>query len=70
MSRSPTTFKQSDVTRALKATLAAGLQVMRIEIDKDRIIVIPGTASDQVLGPAGGVDDLDRELDEFKSRRP
>ena len=70
MARAPTTFRQSDVTRALKATLAAGLRVRRIEIDKDRIIVIPGTVGDQVGEPVGDADDLDRELDEFKNRHP
>lgn len=66
MARAPALFRQLDVTRALRATLAAGLQVQRIEIDKDRIIVIPGNAGDQ----AGGVDDLDRELEEFKRLHP
>ena len=40
MSRGAYTFKQRDVTRALKATLAAGLKVARIEIDKEGRIVI------------------------------
>jgi hypothetical protein len=40
MSRGAYTFKQRDVTRALKATLAAGIDVARIEIDKEGRIVI------------------------------
>ena len=34
--RRPCTFKKQDVTRALQATLAAGIEVSRIEIDKGR----------------------------------
>jgi hypothetical protein len=40
--RGPCAFKKRDVTRATKAVQAAGLNVARIEIDKDgRIIVVP-----------------------------
>jgi hypothetical protein len=40
MPRGPCSFRQQDVTRALKATVAAGIDVQRIEIDKDGKIVI------------------------------
>ena len=40
MSRGQQTFKQSDVTKALKATVKAGIAVERVEIDKDGKIVI------------------------------
>ena len=50
MSRALLTFKRSDVTRALKAAAAAGIDVGRIEIDRDgKIIVVaaaPATAPD------------------------
>jgi len=38
-------FKQVDLTRALRATRAAGVEVARIEIDTEtgKIIVIAGT---------------------------
>ncbi len=56
MTRRPCTFKQQDVTRALKATKAAGIDVQRIEIDKDGKIVVvagkpdaPGDAKEIVL---------------------
>jgi hypothetical protein len=40
MSRGQQSFKQSDVTKALKATVKAGVAVERIEIDKNGKIVI------------------------------
>jgi hypothetical protein len=44
MSRAPQTFRQSDVTRALKATVKAGIAVRRIEIEKTgKIVVVAAT---------------------------
>jgi hypothetical protein len=40
MSRGPCSFKQQDVTRALRATVAAGIEVQRVEIGKDGKIVV------------------------------
>jgi hypothetical protein len=43
MSRARQTFKQTDVTKAVKAVVAAGLTVGRVEIAPDgRIVVIAG----------------------------
>ncbi|HEY1860484.1 MAG TPA: hypothetical protein VGG61_09035 [Gemmataceae bacterium] len=43
MTRAPCIFKQTDVTRAVKAVVAAGVEVARVEVDKDgRIVVIAG----------------------------
>jgi hypothetical protein len=44
MSRGPWTFKQRDVTKAVKAIVAAGVQVERVEIDKAGKIIIVTTA--------------------------
>jgi hypothetical protein len=40
MARRTLKFRQQDVTRALKGTVAAGVDVSRVEIDKDGTIVI------------------------------
>jgi hypothetical protein len=40
MARRETTFRQTDVTRALKASTAAGINIARIEIDKSGKIVL------------------------------
>jgi len=40
MVRGPCAFKQRDVTRAVKATLAAGVPVARVEISKDGTIIV------------------------------
>jgi hypothetical protein len=45
MSRRPSTFRQQDVTRALRAATAAGIAVRRIEIGPDgRIAIEAGEA--------------------------
>ena len=64
MARGSCTFKQQDVTRALRAAVAAGIKVQQIEIGKDgRIVIVasPGAAT-------SSLDELDRELIEFEAR--
>ena len=47
MSRGPSTFRQQDVTRVLRATAAAGIEVERVEIGRDgKIVVFAGTAKE------------------------
>jgi len=44
--RGPATFRQRDVTAAVKAATAAGLDIARVEIDKTgKIILITGKPS-------------------------
>jgi len=40
MTRAPATFRQQDVTKAVKAVAAAGVHIARVEIDRDGRIVI------------------------------
>jgi hypothetical protein len=43
LSRARQTFRKRDVTRAVQAAVAAGVNVERVEIDKDgKIIVVTG----------------------------
>jgi hypothetical protein len=63
MARAPSTFRQQDVTRAIRAAIAAGVDIARIEVAKDgRIVIVTGGADPPVQ------DDLDRELEQFRAR--
>jgi hypothetical protein len=51
MSRSQQTFKQRDVTKALKATVKAGIAVERVEIDKGgKIVIVTAKPEDAANG--------------------
>jgi hypothetical protein len=60
MGRRPCTFRQSDVTRALKAALATGIGVAKIEIDKDGKIVIVTGVPPQCDNDDSGANEWDR----------
>jgi hypothetical protein len=48
MSRGPATFRQRDVSAAINAALAAGVEVARVEIGRDgRVIVVIGKGADE-----------------------
>jgi hypothetical protein len=48
MASGPCTFRQLDVTRALRAAVAAGIEVQRIEIHKDgKIVLVTSKLSEQ-----------------------
>lgn len=55
MARGRCTFRQQDVTRALRATVAAGIEVQRVEIDQaGKIVVVigkPQDRQDETKGP-------------------
>ena len=66
MSRVPS-FRQQDVTRALKAAAAAGLHVAGFKIDPQtgKIEVVTGKP---IEVSATSVDELDRELADWEAR--
>ncbi len=62
MSRARLLFKESDVTRAVKAVRKAGLDVTRVEIDQDGKIVVTvksdnGDGEDRTVKAANPWDD-------------
>jgi hypothetical protein len=53
MARAPSTFRQQDVTRAVKAVSAAGVHIARVEIDKSgKIVIITAHPTDQMTTEA------------------
>jgi hypothetical protein len=66
MRRAPAPFRQADVTKAIKGTVAAGVDIARVEIDAaGKIVIVPGKPTEV---PATPVDELDRELVEWEAR--
>ncbi|MCK0197564.1 hypothetical protein MWN34_11635 [Ancylobacter sp. 6x-1] len=58
MPRGPATFRQRDLTAAIRAVKAAGEGVARVEVDPDgKIIIVAGTPS-PVEPETGAVPDL------------
>jgi hypothetical protein len=53
MSRRPCTFRQSDLTRAIKAARAAGVEIERVEIERDGRMIVVMNKGD-VPQPNGG----------------
>ena len=49
MTRRRCTFRQRDVTRALRASVAAGVEIRRAEIDleKGKIVLVYGSSTEQ-----------------------
>jgi hypothetical protein len=60
MSRGPHTFKQRDLTRAIKGAQAAGVDVARVVIDKDgRISVEIARGDGDAAAVCGGANEWD-----------
>lgn len=50
MSRAPSTFRQRDVTAAMKAVRDAGFDVARVEIDKaGKIVILTGKPAEATV---------------------
>jgi hypothetical protein len=70
MARAPSTFRQQDVTRAVKAVAAAGVHIARVEIDKSgKIIIIPADATGAAPTQEGGDNPWDQAVTELQ-RKP
>jgi hypothetical protein len=50
MTRAPSTFRQQDITKAVKAVTRAGVNIARIEIDRTGKIAIIAMAEPKQLG--------------------
>jgi hypothetical protein len=60
MSRGPHTFRQGDVTRAVKTVRAAGVEVRRVEVDKAGRIIVHTAKQDENQTPEGEANEWDR----------
>ena len=61
MSRTPSTFRQRDVTRAMKAALAAGVDIERIRVEITRAgSIIVTSAISETSGESGEENEWDR----------
>ena len=47
--RGPQPFRERDVTRAVRAVAKAGIEVARVEIDKDGKIIVTADKADEKL---------------------
>jgi hypothetical protein len=57
MSRGPTKFRQTELARALRAALAAGLEVARIRVDKNGEITMELVTTGSTKEPATPLDE-------------
>ena len=61
MPRAPASIRQSDVTRAVRAVVAAGVDIGRVEIDKTgKIVIVAADATTGQLGESTEGNEWDR----------
>ena len=61
MPRGECTFRQRDVTAALKAARDAGAEVARVEIDKGKIIIVMGKPNEAMPEGQEGANEWDEK---------
>jgi hypothetical protein len=66
----PVAFRQSDLTRALKATKAAGFDAARIELEPGGKIVILAGGPDARITPAGEPNEWDEVYEDAPQGTP
>jgi hypothetical protein len=59
VSRGPQTFRQRDLTAAVKGAIAAGCAVARVEVDKDGRIVVIVIGKEQLPEKSAGANEWD-----------
>ena len=60
MARGICTFRQRDVTAAVKAVVAADVAIARVELDKSgKIVIIAGRANDDIAEAPDGRNEWD-----------
>jgi hypothetical protein len=71
MSRAPSNFRQQDVTRAINAAKAAGLEIVRVEVDaKTAKIALVVKNSDGVESTIRSFDDAPVHDPALRRRKP
>jgi predicted aspartyl protease len=59
MGRGVSTFRQRDVTAAVKAVVAAGVTIARVEVDKEGKIVVIASSANEPAQEDGGRNEWD-----------
>jgi hypothetical protein len=60
LSKASATFKQSDLTRVLKAAKAAGIKLARVEVSQDgKIVMVPGEPEEAAIEAGAGANEWD-----------
>ena len=67
MSRGPSTFRQRDLTRAVKAVIAAGLRVVGVNVGADGKIEVVTSGEEKAGGNSPVANEWDEGLPHDKS---